>query len=172
MAGILALRSHDRPICGNPQLAAIQMNRFYVILLLSAVACAPRREGPIDSIYQSAETQSWRVDSLNIPVCKLCDDLNMKLNKLFSKEIQLGDILRLHEGRLYHIDMNGDTMSQNKSMIHENHLEIYGSDWVDYADIVEHNDSALILKKAQRITYEVGSEPPPNDLVIYLTRIE
>ncbi len=57
-------------------------------------------------------------------------------------------------------------------MIREEILEIYGSDWVDYAYIVERNDSVLILRKPQRITYELGTEPPPNDLFIYLSTVK
>jgi hypothetical protein len=96
----------------------------------------------------------------------------MKLNMFFTKEIQHGHILSFHEGRLFHIDINGDTLTRNDSRINETYLEIHGSDWVYFTDIVEQNDSVLVLKQVQRITYEIRTEPPPNDLFIYLSRIE
>ena len=150
------------------------MHYLTIIVFLLSIACA--QTPPSLEEDKSPVRVTWRVDSLDIPVCKPCDDFSedfkWKLNKLYGQEISIGDLLDLREGVLYHITMKGDTLKQEKSMISEDILEIYGSDWVDYAYIVERNDSVLILKKSQRITYELGTEPPPNDLIIYLSTVK
>ena len=150
------------------------MHRLTIIVSLLSIACT--QTTPSLEEEKSPDPVTWRVDSLDIPVCKPCDDFSAdfkwKLNKLYGQEVNIGDLLDLRGGVLQHITMKGDTINRNKSMIREEILEIYGSDWVDYAYIVERNDSVLILRKPQRITYELGTEPPPNDLFIYLSTVK
>jgi hypothetical protein len=116
------------------------------------------------------KTTIWRIDSLDIPKCQMCDDMKMSLKKLFRHEVSIGGSLIMTEKKLLHLSFDGDTLSENNYSLDNEKLEIFGSDWVDYAEVEQLDDKRMTLVKTQRIVYESGTEPPPNDLIIYLKK--
>ncbi|MFN6946313.1 MAG: hypothetical protein ACK4ND_15295, partial [Cytophagaceae bacterium] len=87
-----------------------------------------------------ADINIWKVDSLDVPNCKMCEDAKMSLKKLFGNEVNVGDKLVLAGDKLFYISNAGDTLNKSNYSITDESLEIYGSDWVDMAEIIEKLD--------------------------------
>ena len=43
---------------------------------------------------------------------------------------------------------------------------------MDYANVIQLKSEMMALLKTQRIVYESGTEPPANDLIIYLKKVK
>ena len=135
-------------------------------------ACGRKNVKSSKHELKQSEATVWRVDSLDIPDCKLCDEVFVKVNKLYGKEVNIGHRLELTDKRLLHINTTGDTIYQANYTMDQDYLTTYGSDWNSNANIIERTEKTLILKKPQKVINEEGGNRPENDLIIYLTRIK
>ena len=140
------------------------------MFLFLTLGCRQSIDKTSEKKLTTTQVAFWRIDSLSIPKCKLCDELGMKLNILFGNEVSVGNKLIMTEKKLIHISINGDTLSTNNFHFLDKNLEIFGADWVDYAEILTLTNSKLILSKTQRIAYEQEKQHLDNNLIIYLTK--
>jgi len=146
------------------------MTQWRIIFLFLTFGCGQTIEKTSENKLTTAQAAIWRIDSLDIPQCELCDELRMKLNMLFGNEVSVGDKLIMTEKKLIHVSMKGDTLATNNFRFLDKNLEIFGSDWFDYAEILSLNNSKLILSKTQRIAYKQGDEHIDKNLIIHLIK--
>jgi hypothetical protein len=145
--------------------------RTQLIIIFSIgflISCSKNVKEVRDYNIVQHESGVWNVDSLAVPNCGTCE--GMDLNLLFGKQVNVNDKLVMTPEKLFHLTSIGDTLSINSYRIDNEIFEIFGSDWVSYATVVEKNEDEMKLISLQQVSYPIGQEPPSNELQIYLKK--
>ncbi len=145
--------------------------RKTILLLLIISSCREvETKRVLEQPNENVEPTTWIVDSLSLPDCNACEELQIPTNILFVHELTKGDKFILGATKLFHISKSGDTLMKSNYEIEINKLNTYGSDWVNPVDILELNDTALVLGKHQQVVHYPRTKKPQSYFKAFLIK--
>jgi hypothetical protein len=147
---------------------------YFSAILLGLTSCTNEPELNDSSTIKNQVSESaqsnknnllsglWIVRNLEIPDCQLCQENNMKLNKMWNHELQMKDTFQYKS--------NGRQRLAEKFLFRDSVLSLVGSDWSYMMDVRKHTPKTLMLAISQQYISEINSTEGPKYLIVTLQK--
>jgi hypothetical protein len=113
----------------------------------------------------------WVIEDLVIPDCKLCKRINMRLNKLWENDLDIGDSFLFTADSLIYNSATGQQLKE-RFQFHDSVLVLQGFDWVYPMKVKAYTGRNLTLSISQTYVSEMNSNEGPKDLIVKLSKTQ
>jgi hypothetical protein len=111
----------------------------------------------------------WVIQHLDIPDCKLCEESQMKLNKMWNEDLKIKDTFMFTEDSMFYKSVDRQSLAE-RFVYRDTLLSLVGSDWSYTMSVRKYTAGTLTLAIGQQYVSEINSTEGPKYLVVTLAK--
>jgi hypothetical protein len=154
--------------------------RHFATILLGLISCTNEPEliksSPDNQVTEFTQSNKntllsgiWIVENLDIPDCKLCQENNIMLNKMWNRELKIKDTFQFTTDSMFYKSVDRKSFAE-KFLFRDSILSLVGSDWGYMMDVRKHTPQTLTLAISQQYISEINSTEGPKHLIVTLVK--
>jgi hypothetical protein len=111
----------------------------------------------------------WVIQHLDIPDCKLCEESQMKLNKMWNEDLNIKDTFMFTKDSMFYKSVHRQSLAE-RFVYRDTVLSLIGSDWSYTMNVRKYAAETLTIAIGQQYVSEINSTEGRKYLVVTLAK--